>query len=105
MKKKTTRNKTSAHILNTSANLLGFCLFVITAIHVSDRKESTLLDEFTSVIALLLTISSLLSFFSMQRTLLQNNTSVKFEIVADVLFILALLGIFLLILFILLTFV
>ncbi|WP_347065399.1 hypothetical protein [Flavobacterium sp. WV_118_3] len=40
--------KTAPHILSTSANLLGFCLFVITALRVSDKQESTLVDEFTA---------------------------------------------------------
>ena len=44
-------NKTSQHILNTSSNLLGFCLIVITSLQITNKAESTLLDEFTSVIA------------------------------------------------------
>ena len=51
-------NNTSAHILGTSANLLGFCLFIITSLHISDKTEGYLIDEFTSGVALLLTFSS-----------------------------------------------
>ena len=98
------QSKTSPHILNTSTNLLGFCLFVITALRVSDKHEGTILDEFAAVIALILAISSLLSFFS-----LRNQTNLKLsnllENIADVLFIIALIAIVILILIILLNFV
>src|SRR5660397_266974 len=50
-------SNTSQHILNTSANLLGFCLFVITSLHLSTKVELSRIDEFTSVVALLLTLS------------------------------------------------
>jgi len=59
-------NNTSAHFLGTSANLLGFCLFIITSLHISDKTEGYLIDEFTSGVALLLTFSSVLSFISIQ---------------------------------------
>ncbi|MDA3615040.1 hypothetical protein [Polluticaenibacter yanchengensis] len=95
--------KTSSHILNTSTNLLGFCLFVITALHVSDKHEGTLVDEFASVIALMLALSSLLSFFSLRN---QSNTRVseRLENIADVLFIISLIAIVVLIIIILLNF-
>ncbi|MCL7987863.1 hypothetical protein M8998_07925 [Sphingobacterium sp. lm-10] len=95
--------KTSPHILNTSANLLGFCLFVITALHVNDKHEGTIMDEFTSVIALLLALSSLLSFFSI-RTENATRLSGRLEDIADALFIISLVAIVLLILFIFLYF-
>lgn len=37
-------NNTSQHILSTAANLLGFCLFVITSIHISNKSEAGLVD-------------------------------------------------------------
>jgi hypothetical protein len=46
---------TSPHILNASANLLGFCLFVITSLHIANMTETHIIDEFTSGIAALLT--------------------------------------------------
>lgn len=55
-------NKTSQHILSTSANLLGFCLFIITSLHLTDKTESSLIDELTSLVAFFLTVSSLFSF-------------------------------------------
>lgn len=95
-------NKTSQHILNTSANLLGFCLFVITSIHLSDKAEMSLIDELTSVIALLLTISSMLSFISIRTENIQKEE--RLERFADYLFSLALGGIFIIVLFILANF-
>jgi hypothetical protein len=84
-------NNTSQHILPTSANLLGFCLFVITSLHVTDRSASSVIDEFTSLIALLLTFSCLFSFFSIRA---KNDVNEKrLENVADYLFGLSLIGI------------
>ncbi|HNQ00502.1 MAG TPA: hypothetical protein PKK99_15680, partial [Bacteroidia bacterium] len=55
----------SSHILNTSSNLLGFCLVVITSLKVNNYSEKTLIDEFTALSALLFMASSILSFLSM----------------------------------------
>lgn len=91
-------NNTSPHILNTSANLLGFCLFVITSLHIADKIETHLIDEFTSVVAVLLTFSCILSFISIRT----NNINIerRFETFADYLFAAALIGILIIILFI-----
>ncbi|HLP95051.1 MAG TPA: hypothetical protein VK168_13500 [Saprospiraceae bacterium] len=84
-------NNTSPHILNTAANLLGFCLFVITSIHLSNQHKDNLVDEFMSVVSLLLAISSVLSFASIKT---QNlNRERRLESVADVFFLIALIGI------------
>lgn len=94
---------TSQHILNTSANLLGFCLFVITSLHVRSKAESTLIDEFTSIVAVVLTVSSIFSFLSIRS---QNQVKEKkFEAIADYLFIAALVGILIIILLITLNFI
>lgn len=61
-------DKKSHHILNTSSNLLGFCLVVLTSLKISKYSEVSLIDEFTGVAAMLLMASSLLSFLSI-RTL------------------------------------
>lgn len=74
-------NNTSPHILTTSANLLGFCLFVITSLHIANQIEMHVIDEFTSVIAVLLTCSCLFSFISI-RTKIQEREN-KFETIAD----------------------
>ena len=38
-------NNTSQHILNTSASLLGFCLFVITSFNIGNKLESSIIDD------------------------------------------------------------
>lgn len=96
-------SNTSPHILNTAANLLGFCLFVITSFHVTNRSQGSLIDEFTSLVALLLTVSCLLSFFSIRSK--SPRTAQRLETTADYFFISALAGILLIIAFITLNFI
>jgi len=91
-------NTTSQHILNTSANLLGFCLIVITSLHISNYSEASLVDEFTSVIALLLIFSSLFSFLSIRT--IDAKKERKLETIADYLFVIALVGISIIVLLI-----
>ncbi|MFT3739228.1 MAG: hypothetical protein QM786_10760 [Breznakibacter sp.] len=95
-------NNTSPHILGTSTNLLGFCLFIITSFHLTKNTENTMIDEFTSVIALLLTLSSLFSFFSIRTN--HARREVVLEKIADYLFVTSLLGILSVIVFIVLFF-
>jgi len=95
-------NKTSQHILGTSANLLGFCLFIITSLHLTSKTQNSLIDEFTSLVALLLNISSVLSFVSIRSE--NKIREYKFEKVADYLFIISLLGIFSIIVFLIINF-
>jgi predicted membrane channel-forming protein YqfA (hemolysin III family) len=95
-------NNTSAHILGTSANLLGFCLFIITSLHIGDKTESYLIDEFASGVALLLTFSSVLSFISIRSQ--NKKIEYKLERIADYFFLTALLGIFGIIVFLIINF-
>lgn len=94
--------KTSTHILGTSANLLGFCLFIITSLHITDKAENSLIDEFTTFIALMLTASSIFSFASIKT----NNPKLEgnLERVADYLFVISLIGIFSIIVFMFFTY-
>jgi len=96
-------NKTSSHILSAAANLLGFCLFVITSLHVSNKSESTHIDEFASFVTLLLSFSCLFSFFSIKT--IKINHKVIFERIADVLFIASLVGILSLVVLLVLGFI
>ncbi|HVA98997.1 MAG TPA: hypothetical protein VNG53_08885 [Bacteroidia bacterium] len=89
-------NNTSQHILNTSANLLGFCLIVITSLHISNRSQTSYIDEFTSVVAVLLILSCFFSFLSIRTK--SNVRLKKFETAADYLFISAITGVLLIIL-------
>ncbi len=84
-------NRTSHHILSTSANLLGFCLFVITAIHISNKVENTFIDEITSIVALFLTASTLLSFLSIKTNHIKREAIL--EKIAEIFFVISLLGI------------
>jgi predicted membrane channel-forming protein YqfA (hemolysin III family) len=95
-------NKTSQHILGTSANLLGFCLFIITSLHLANKTENTLIDEFTSIVALFLTISCVFSFVSIRTE--NENQENKLEQIADYLFIISLVGIFGIIAFIIINY-
>jgi hypothetical protein len=95
-------NNTSQHILNTAANLLGFCLFVITSLHISDHAESSVIDEFTSVVALTLAFSCLFSFFSIRSK--DQGKEQRLETIADYLFVASLVGVVVIILLITLNF-
>ena len=96
-------NNTSQHILNTSANLLGFCLFVITSLHISNYAVTSMVDEFTSLIAVLLIFSCLLSFFSIRTA--SDKKEKQLETVADYLFITALVGILIIVTLITIKFI
>jgi hypothetical protein len=91
-------NKTSQHILNTSANLLGFCLIVITSLHIADMVQTHFIDEFTSLVALFFTVSSILSFSSIRSK--KESRQKRFESIADYFFIAGLVGILVIILLI-----
>ena len=54
-------------ILNVSGNLLGFCLIVITSLHIADRKEGRFLDALMLLITLLLTSASVFSFIAIKN--------------------------------------
>ena len=91
-------SNTSPHILNTSATLLGFCLFVITSLQISNNIENHIIDEFTSVVAVLLTVSCIFSFGSIRT---ENPVKEKrLESIADFLFLPSLVGILVIILLI-----
>jgi len=90
-------NNTSQHVLNTSANLLGFCLFVITSMHITNYAATSLVDEFTSAIALFLILSCMFSFFSIRVS--DPKKEKQLENIADYLFAIALVGILIIIIF------
>ena len=96
-------NNTSQHILSTAANLLGFCLFVITSVHITGTSASSFIDEFTSIIALLLTCSCFFSFISIRTE--NKIKEQRFEKIADTMFIISLTGIVLIILLLIFKFI
>jgi MFS superfamily sulfate permease-like transporter len=91
-------NQTSQHILSTAATLLGFCLFVITSMHIFNYSDKSIIDDFTAGIALFLITSGLFSFFSIRSKypVLER----RLEIAADYFFITSLMGILVIILLI-----
>lgn len=96
-------NKVSSHILNTAANLLGFCLFVITSLHITDKSASSIIDEFASFIALLLSFSCLFSFMSIRTNNMKSE--MKLEKIADYFFLFSLGGIILIIFLLVFNFI
>jgi hypothetical protein len=96
-------NNTSQHILNTSANLLGFCLFVITSLRIANLTETLLIDELTSIVAVLLTLSCVFSFGSLRTK--KPVRERRLENIADYFFMTSLFGILIIILLIVFNFV
>jgi len=90
-------NKTSQHILNTAANLLGFCLIIITSLHIAEKTQSNLVDEFASIIAIMLIFSCIMSFASIKTENIKRERS--FERTADILFLASLSGILVIVLY------
>jgi hypothetical protein len=84
--------RNSHHILNTSSNLLGFCLVVLTSLKISKYDRLTMIDEFTGVACILLITSSVFSFLSIRST--SEKLMTYFENIADKFFIIALLLVF-----------
>jgi hypothetical protein len=82
----------SGHILNTSSNLLGFCLVVLTSLKISKYSEVSMIDEFTGVATILLMASSFLSFLSIRAK--KEESIIKYEKIAENIFIVALLFVF-----------
>ncbi len=74
----------SPHILNTSANLLGFCFIVLTSVKISKLSQSTYIDEGAALAVISFMASCLLSFLSMQGTPLRTK---KMERLADIMFL------------------
>jgi hypothetical protein len=96
-------NTTSQHILNTSANLLGFCLIVITSLHITNKSEVSTIDELTSLVAVLLIFSCMFSFFSIRSVV--KKKELIFETIADYIFMAALTGILVIIIIIAFNFI
>lgn len=82
-------NNKAPHILNTSANLLGFCLLIITSIKVARFGDATIIDNITGIAAICLMLSCILSFLAMKTV--GRKKSETLEYVADLIFLVALL--------------
>jgi hypothetical protein len=84
--------KNSHHILNTSSNLLGFCLVVLTSLKISKYDQLTRIDEFTGAACVLLIASSLFSFLSIRST--NDKYTPNYEKIADKFFLAGLILVF-----------
>lgn len=85
-------NTKSQHILNTSSNLLGFCLIVLTSLKISKLSEVSRIDELTGIACILLISSCLFSFLSIRTS--KEKLTVRYESLADYIFIVALVLVF-----------
>ncbi|BBU62529.1 hypothetical protein MSC49_24640 [Methylosinus sp. C49] len=75
------------HILTAASNLLGICFVLITGLKISKVSDSTLLDEVAMVSAVGFVGACLFSFVS----LLQLRAPLNYELIADILFVVAML--------------
>ncbi len=80
----------SLHILNSSSNLLGFCLVVLTSIKISKFAAATIIDEITGVSAMMLMVSCILSFLSIRTK--NEIRSEKLENMAGIIFLIGLIS-------------
>lgn len=86
------KKSNSQHILNTSSNLLGFCLIVLTSLKITKINEMTTIDEFTGIACVFLITASLFSFLSIRSD--NERFSASLEKIADSIFLVALFIIF-----------
>jgi hypothetical protein len=80
----TEQNNKSPHILNTSATLMGLCFVVLTSISINKLAEKSMIDELTAMAILMFMISCVLSFLSMRST---KKSGIRFEQIADLIFL------------------
>ncbi len=95
-------NNKAPHILNTSANLLGICFLVLTSLKVFNLSGTTFIDESTSVATILFMSSSFLSFLSIRSN---SDKSIKYENVADYIFLSGLICLFITIMMVTFNFI
>lgn len=75
----------SAHILNTSSNLLGFSFLVLVSIKGLGLPQGGLVDEMVAVQIIIFAMSSILSFVSIRIG--NQLRSAKYETYADFVFL------------------
>lgn len=85
-------NTKSQHTLNTSSNLLGFCLIVLTSLKISKLSDVSRIDELTGIACILLVSSCLFSFLSIRTS--KKKLTVRYESLAGYIFIVALVLVF-----------
>lgn len=98
----TEQNNNSPHILNTSATLMGLCFVVLTSFSINKMSDKSMIDELTAMAILLFMVSCVLSFLSMRS---HKKSGIRFEQIADFVFLAGLFFLFITTLFIVLNIV
>ena len=86
------QKNTAQHILNSSSNLLGFCLVVLTSLKITKFNEHTFIDEFTGLACFVLMLSCILSFLSIRSNFEKSRN--RYEKLAEYTFMSALIVVF-----------
>ena len=81
----------SPHILNASSNLLGICFIVLTSLKLLKVSQKTFIDELTSGAIVIFMASCMLSFLSIRGNIKKSG---KFENIADYLFLIGIILLF-----------
>jgi hypothetical protein len=87
----TEQNNKSPHILNTSATLMGLCFVVLTSISINRMADKSMIDELTAMAILMFMVSCVLSFLSMRS---KTSSGIRYEQIADIIFLAGLLFLF-----------
>lgn len=85
------KKKNFPHILNASSTLLGLCFVVLTSLKLSDKNETSAIDECTAIAIVMFMTSSILSYLSMRSG---AQTEKKYEKIADIAFLAGLILLF-----------
>ena len=88
----------SRDILYNSATLLGLCFIVLTSVKLSNRSETSFIDELTAVAIIMFMICSVLSYLSMRKS---NAAGKHYAKIADLIFLVGLFFLFLTTIFLL----
>ncbi|MFY1046705.1 hypothetical protein [Chryseobacterium sp. GP-SGM7] len=80
--------KKSPHILNASSNLLGFSMLIITSLKITKVSHNTYLDEFSGVACVFFACSCFFSFLAIRT--IKEKSEIRYERIADYLFLIAL---------------
>lgn len=74
----------SSHIMNTSANLLGFTFFVLISMKGLGLSQHSIADKITGISVFLFSFSCFISFLSIKTT--SEARANKYENIADLAF-------------------
>ena len=80
----TDQNNKSPHILNTSATLMGLCFIMLTSLNINKMTDKSVIDELTAMAIFMFMVSCVLSFLSMRSV---KKSGIRFEQIADLIFL------------------